>query len=302
MRTRQVIVATLALDTCFFALNLFVFTIGGSRAVLSQALYAITDVVGSLMISWGMWASQIAPDMTHPFGRGKERFFWAFTAGLVTFSLTGFLVLATGILQMVHPSTVSDLTDDFLTVAGTLAVGAVSLTVILYELRRDHTTVQALMASDNQEMKILFVQDAVSLFGALVAISGIYLVSMTGNAFYDGLAASVVGLLLIGTGFVFALDARELLVGKGVSAEEGRTMLSIVERYPYVRQVQDLRSMLLGPEELLVVLRVNFVDELTTDEVEIHIEELRRFVTAECPRIAHLMIEPTAAPGAHSKI
>ncbi len=297
MRTRLVIGATLALDTLFFAVNLVVFAVGGSRAVLSQALYAITDVLGSLMISWGMAVSQVEADTTHPFGRGKERFFWAFTAGLVTFSLTGYLVLAMGVLQMLHPVHVAALHDALVSVGGTLLVGAASLTIILWELRRDRVSVRSLLSSDNQEMKILLVQDAVSLVGAAVVLVGIFFVLMTDNDFYDGLAAAVVGILLVGTGFVFAFDARELLVGKGVSPEEGKTMLSIIERYPYVRQVRELKSMLLGPDEALVMLRVNFVDELTTDEVEMHIDQLRRFVTSECPRIRYLIIEPAAERG-----
>jgi cation diffusion facilitator family transporter len=294
IRTRSVIAATLSLDTAFFIANFLVFYFGGSRAVLSQALYTITDVIAGVMIYWGVKVSLEPPTHTHPFGRGKERFFWAFTAGLVTFSVAGFLVLVEGILEIMSPVHIIDLPEALATVAATLVASLVSLAIVLEEIREQKVTFETIMESEHQEIKMILVQDIVSMMGAGVALTGILLVYMTGNVLYDGLAASVVGALLVGTGFVFAMDAREFLVGKGVSAEDGKTILSIVERYPFVRQVQGMQSMLMGPDEVLVGLRVNFVNELTTDDVEMHIDQLRQFVTGEFPRIKHLLIEPVA--------
>lgn len=292
MRTRTIIAITLTLDMVFFGVNLAVFLYGGSKAVLSQALYAVTDVVGGFMIYWGMRPGLAEPSSTHPFGRGRESFFWAFTAGLVTFSLTGFLVLVEGVLQILNPTRISAIGDDLVAVAGTLVVALGTLLFLLYEFAQDGMTIRKVMESDHQEMKIVLVQDAVGLVGGAAALTGIYLVFLTGNSLFDGLAASVVGLMLIGTGFVFAADARDLLVGKGISAKEGKTILSIVERYPYVRHVQEIKSMIVGPDEVLVALRVNFVDELTTDEVEMHVDQLRRFVMGESPRVRYLVVEP----------
>jgi cation diffusion facilitator family transporter len=294
VQTRNVIVATLALDAALFLVNMTVFLVGGSRAVLSQALYSITDVIAGIMIYWGVRASLEPPTHTHPFGRGKERFFWAFTAGLVTFSIAGALVFVEGVLQIFQPTHIYDLTDAFVSVGATLVAAAASLSVVLWEMRKEKTTIQEIMESEHQDFKIVLMQDLIGLVGATVAMTGIYMVYRMGTVFFDGLAAAVVGAMLLGTGFVFALDARELLVGKGVSAGEGKVILSIVERYPYVRRVEGMQSMLMGPDELLVALRINFADELVTDDLEMHIDQLRRFVMGESPRIRQLLIEPVA--------
>jgi cation diffusion facilitator family transporter len=297
VRPALVITATLILDGVFFVLNLSVAISGGSRAVLSQAVYTITDLIGAVMILLGHRASAQPASPQHPFGRGKERFFWAFTAGLVTFSLAGALVLVEGGLQIVSPRPVADLVPGLLTVAGTLASSLGSLLVVIFELRRDQQTVESLLASDFQGMKTIFLQDVVSVVGAGVALAGLALVRVSGQAFYDGLSASVVGVLLLITGFTLAAESRALLVGRAMSEREGREILSLVSDYPFVRRVVGMQSMMMGPEEALVSLQVNFLDELSTDDIEIHIDQIQRFVKGAHPQVRHLIIQPVPWPG-----
>ncbi len=288
--------ATLLLDGIFFVLNLSVAISGGSRAVLSQAVYTVTDLIGAVMILLGHRASERPATPQHPFGRGKERFFWAFTAGLVTFSLAGALVLVEGGLQILAPRPITDLVPGLLTVAGTLASSLGSLLVVIFELRRDGETVESLLASDFQGMKTIFLQDVVSVAGAGVALVGLGLVRISGQAFYDGLSAAVVGFLLLLTGFTLAAESRALLVGRAMSEREGREILDLVSEYPFVRRVVGMQSMMLGPEEALVTLQVNFLDELSTDDIEIHIDQLQRFVKGSHGQVRHLIIQPVSLP------
>ncbi|MCL4323918.1 MAG: cation diffusion facilitator family transporter [Candidatus Thermoplasmatota archaeon] len=302
MRTRRVVILTTTISTLFFSLNLIAFAVSGSKAVLSQALYAVTDILGGLMIYWGMRASREPPDHVHPFGRGKERFFWAFTAGLVTFSLTGAVVMIYGILQILDPVRLVDLRVDIGVVAATMCAGGLSLYLVLGELRKFGISVQDLMSSDSQEMKIMLVQDVLGVVGALVALTGISLVYLLHDGRFDGVAAAFVGAILIGAGIEFAMEAKELLVGKAIPVTEGKEILSIVERYPFIRGVEGMQSMVLGPEDLLVILKLNFVDGLNTDDIEMHIDQLRRFVMGQCPSVRHLILEPVAERSAQRRI
>ena len=294
MRSGVVVVATLIVDAVLFAVNLAVALEGGSRAVLSQAVYAITDLVGGALILWGIVASNSPPNPRFPFGRGKERFFWAFSAGLVTFSLAGSLVAVSGLLELVHPVPLSDLPSDLAAVAATLVAAGASLSVIFHEVRREGQTVSQLLESHHQGMKTIFLQDVVSVAGAVVALTGIGLVAVTSDPRFDGIAATIVGGLLLVTGFALAAETRELLVGRAMSVDEGRAILSLVERYPFVRGVLGMQSMLLGPDDVLVTLRVNFVDGLTTDDIEMHIDHLRFSIRSGFPQVRHLIIEPVS--------
>lgn len=148
----------------------------------------------------------------------------------------------------------------------------------------------------------MLVQDVLGVVGALVALTGISLVYLLHDGRFDGVAAAFVGAILIGAGIEFAMEAKELLVGKAIPVTEGKEILSIVERYPFIRGVEGMQSMVLGPEDLLVILKLNFVDGLNTDDIEMHIDQLRRFVMGQCPSVRHLILEPVAERSAQRRI
>ena len=292
MRTQVVIWATIALNAALFGANLFVAQISQSHAVLSQAVYSLTDLVGGVLLLWGQVASVRPPTHEHPFGHGKERFFWSFSASLVTFTVSGLLVLNDSVTQVVSPHPI-DHVDAALAVVGlSVVVSVVGIWVTVRELRAARKTVQYLIESSHQGLKSIFYQDLVSIAGSVAALAGIALVFQSGNPVYDGIGASVVGILLVITGLVLAAESRELLIGKAISPDEARAILTIVERNARVRRVREFQSMMLGPDDILIALRVNLADGLTTDEVETTIDEISHAVKTTYPTVRHFIIEP----------
>jgi len=292
MRSELVIWVTIFLNAALFVANIFVADLSGSHAVLSQAVYSLTDLIGSVLLIWGSFASQRPADYDHPFGHGKERFFWSFTSTLVTFTVAGLLVLSAGIGQILDPQPVEYIGEALFVVGLTLALSAIGIWVTIRELRRSRETIQTLIESSHQGLKTIFYQDVVSIFGSIVAFGGILVVYRTGDFAVDGVAASVVGVLLIVTGLVLAAESRELLVGKSISPEDARAVLAVIERNPHVRRVRTFQSMMLGPDDVLIALRVNLQDGLNTDQVETTIDAISLAVKAAFPVVRHLVIEP----------
>lgn len=292
MRPQVIIWATLALNAALFGLNLGVAVLSGSKTVLSQAIYTLTDLVGGIVLMWGYSLSIRPPDVAHPFGRGKERFFWAFTATLITFSTAGLLTLESGIQQVVDPQPVSHLVDAMLSVGATLATSLAGIAVTVREVRIGHQTLDAFLESAHQGLKTIFFQDLVSVFGSAVAIGGIVLVYETHNALIDGVAASAVGAILVATGFVLAAETREFLVGRALGPNTTRDLIQTIEEDSRVRNVRSFQSMLLGPDDALLAAKVNFQDGLTTDQIEAAIDQISLAVRKRAPLVRHLIIEP----------
>ncbi len=292
MRPRVIVIATLILSGVLFLVNLFVAVLSGSRTVFSQAIYSITDLVGGGLIFWGYLVSQRPPDHVHPFGHGKERFFWSFTGGLVTFTVSGLIVLVGGFQGVAAPHPLDHLQAALTVVGATLALSLVGIYITLRELRTSKQTLSTFLDSPYSGLKTIFYQDLVSVFGSLVAFVGLALIYQTGFVLLDGITAMGVGVLLIATGLVLAAESRELLVGKAISANDARQILSLVERDPRVRQVRGLQSMMLGPEDILVALRVNFQDGLNTDQIESAIDGVALSLRQTYPALRHLVIEP----------
>ncbi|MGI0054437.1 MAG: cation diffusion facilitator family transporter [Thermoplasmata archaeon] len=292
MRPQVVIVATLILNAVMFVANLAIALPGGSRAVLSQAIYSLSDLVAASLLLWGFFASQRRPTPDHPFGFGKERFFWAFIASFVTFTIAGLAVLVTGLERIYAPAPVGELTAGIVVLGLSLIASVAGILVALYELRHSKQTVASLIESSHIGVKTIFYQDIVSVAASVVAFVGIALVALAGWEVADGVAASVVGALLIATGFVVTAESRDLLIGKSIPPVWAREILGFIERDPRIRGVRSMQSMLLGPDDALLALRVNFVDGLTTDNIEMEIDLLAAALRVQFPGIRHIIIEP----------
>ena len=292
MRSQVVIVATLVLNGALFAFNLDVALLSGSRAVLAQAIYSVTDLVGAALLLWGLYASRLPADYRHPFGRGKERFYWALISIVVTFTIAGLLALTTGVDQIASPTQISHIGEALLVIGATLLVSAISIAVTLREIRHARETLQSFLESRRIGLKSVFYQDVVSIVGCLVAFFALIVVYRTSNYAADGAAAVIEGVLLIITGLVLTFESHGLLIGQALDPEEARTILSVVERHPRVSKVRALQSMVLGPDDALLALRINFHDGLTTDQIEATIDEVTLSLQQSHPGLRHVIIEP----------
>ncbi len=292
MRPQVIIVATLLLNATLFAVNLVVAIASGSRAVLAQAIFTLTDLVGSGLLLWGLHLSRRPASHEYPFGRGKERFFWAFVSIVVTFTVAGVLALTEGIDQIVAPERLRHIAEALLVVGATIVVSIASIWVTLRELRISRLTLLNLLESANQGLKSIFYQDLVSIVASVVAFGGLLVVYHTGFAFVDGVSASIEGVLLVAMGFVLTRESREYLIGRALDPGDARAMLAIIERNASVAKVRSFQSMLLGPEDALLALKINFQDGMTTDQLEAAIDQVTAALRQAYPVLRHILIEP----------
>jgi cation diffusion facilitator family transporter len=292
MRPQVVVGATIALNAALFVLNLTVAEVSGSRAVLSQAIFTITDLIGAAFLLWGVYLSRRPADYDHPFGHGRERFFWAFVSIVVSFTVAGLLALVAGFDQLTDPQRISHISYALLVVAATLATSVVGIAVTLRELERSRETLEQLLASRQHGLKSIFYQDLIAIVGSVAALIGLVAVYRTGEDSLDGLTALIEGLILFLAGIVLAVESREYLVGRALDPRTTRGVLSLLERDPRVLHVRDAQSMLIGPDDALLALRINFRDGLTTDELERAIDDATAAVKQAYPLVHHVVIEP----------
>jgi cation diffusion facilitator family transporter len=292
MRPQVILLTTLLLNATLFAANIWIAFLSGSRTILAEAILTATDLTGSALLLWGLRLSRRPADLEHPFGFGKERFFWAFVSIVVTFTIAGIVALVTGIEQWAAPRPIGHLTEGLAIVGATLAASLVGISVTLRELRLGRQTLQGLLESSHEGLKSIFYQDAVAVVGAVIALGGLGAVYETHLDAIDGAVAAVEGILLVATGFVLTAESREYLVGRALSPTIARDLLGLVERDPRVARVRTIQSMQLGPDDALVALRINFQDGLTTDQLEAAIDQVSASVRTAYPIVRHLVIEP----------
>ncbi len=292
MRPQVILVTTVLLNATLFVANFWIALLSGSRTILAEAILTATDLVGSALLLWGARLSRRPADLQHPFGFGKERFFWAFVSIVITFTIAGIVALVTGIDQWASPRPIGHLFEGVLIVAATLVASAIGISVTLRELRLGRETLQGLLESSHEGLKSVFYQDAVAIVGAVIALGGLLAVYETHLDAIDGAVAAVEGVLLVSTGFVLTAESREYLIGRALAPTVARDILGLVERDARVARVRTVQSMQLGPDDALVALRINFQDGLTTDQLETAIDQLSLAVRSAYPIVRHLIIEP----------
>ncbi len=292
MRPQIVVGATLLLNGSLFVVNLLAAALSGSRAVLSQAIFTLTDLVGSAFLLYGLVLANRPADYDHPFGYGRERFFWTFVSIVISFSVAGLLAIVFGFEQLTHPDHIGYLDVALAVVAGTLLASAIGVGVTLRELRRGRETVWQLIESANPGLKSIFYQDLIAILGAAAALVGLVVVDRTGHDAVDGLAAIVEGLILFLAGIVLSAESREYLIGRALAPSTVRGLWAEIQRDPRVVQVRRAESMLIGPDDALLAVRVNFRDGLTTDQMEQAIDDLAAAVKRGYPVVRHVVIEP----------
>ncbi len=292
MRPQVVIIATVVLNALLFVANLIIARLSNSDAVLAQAIYTITDLVGSALLLWGLYLSRLPADYLYPFGRGKERFFWAFASILVTFTTAGIIAIVAGFDQTLAPKPISHIGFALAVVVVSLLVSIGGISITLRELRIGRQTLRALLESANQGLKSIFYQDLVTIAGCAVAVGGLTVVYRTGLDYVDGLTAILEGFLLVATGFVLTAESREYLIGRALDPGVAREILHLVEHDARVARVRSLQSMILGPEDALLALRINFRDGLTTDQIERTVDEVGQSLKEHYPMLRHIVIEP----------
>jgi cation diffusion facilitator family transporter len=292
MRPQVVLATTIALNATLFVANFYIAIVSGSRTILAEAILTATDLAGSALLLWGLHLSRRPADLQHPFGFGKERFFWAFVSIVITFTIAGIVALVTGIDQWANPHPVGHLFEGVVIVAATLVASVIGISVTLRELRLGRETLQGLLESSHEGLKSVFYQDAVAVVGAVLALAGLLVVYETHRAAIDGAVAAAEGVLLVATGFVLTAESRGYLVGRALEPAVARDLLGLVERDPRVGRVRSIQSMQLGPDDALVALRINFQDGLTTDQLETAIDQVSASVKTAFPIVRHLIIEP----------
>jgi cation diffusion facilitator family transporter len=274
--------------------------IGGSTAMLAEGAHSVADTTNQVFLLTSLRLSRKAPDDTHPFGYGKERFFWSLLAAVGIF-VSGAVF---SIYQGVH-----GLLSGEAEVAGYLLSYAVLLVSFVAEstswikavrqLRGEARTaergmIEHVRLSSDPTVKTVFSEDTAALVGLVLAALGLGLHQLTGQAFWDAAAAIAIGVLLAVVAYVLGRDTKEMLIGEAAPAAVRDGIRRELADHPEVDRVVDVRTMLLGPEALLVAARLDMDDALGAAEVEDSTDEIAAALQKTFPQVREVYLDVTS--------
>ncbi|MEJ1167921.1 cation diffusion facilitator family transporter [Variovorax sp. CCNWLW235] len=273
--------------------------ITGSSAMLSEGIHSAVDTFNGVLLLVGIRLSQRPATPEHPFGHGKELYFWSLIVAVLIFGLGGGVSFYEGIQHIRKPEPMRDPTWNYVVLALAFVFEGTSFLIALRQFRAQARGVpfwRALGQSKDPTTYTVLAEDSAALIGLAVAALGIYLSHRFGMPELDGAASVVIGLLLAGVAVLLIGQARGLLIGEGIRPETARAIRSLAMEQPSVSDVGHVLSMYIGPDEVLAIVDVNFKEGTATGEAADAISAIEGQVRARFPMIRRLFIEASEAP------
>ena len=296
------VVGALAVNALIAVLKFVAAGMTGSSGMMAEALHSLADTTNQIFLLLGLRFYRRPASEKHPFGYGKERFFWSFIAAVFIFGVGATYAIYEGVVKLYHPHTPERLAWAYGVLAGSFLLEGVSISIAIYqemrEARREGLTFsEYLRESKDPTAKTVLFEDSAALVGILIAAAGIYLtehrVGPEGGAYWDGLASIAIGCVLAVIAFLLARSSRGLLLGEAATEKSREAIRRAILEHPNVVEVVELLTMHLAPKKILINAHVNFRDELETDDIEKTIRQIERNIRRAEPMVDMIFLETT---------
>lgn len=274
----------------------------GSSAMMSEGIHSAVDTFNGVLLLVGLKLSKRPATPEHPFGHGKELYFWSLIVAVLIFGLGGGVSFYEGVRHIRHPEPLQDPMWNYVVLAAAAVFEGASFVVALRQFMKQKGKMpfwEALQSSKDPTTYTVLAEDSAALVGLLVAGLGIRASHTFNVPELDGVASALIGLLLAGVAVVLIRESRGLLIGEGIRPETARAIREIALAQPKVRDIGRILSMYVGPDDVLVTMDLDFDAGTVASEAGAAIDSVQQQVREQFPMIKRLFIETgTAAPQA----
>jgi len=289
------VIAALLANMAVAVAKFVAFAFTGSSSMLAEAVHSVADSGNQLLLLLGGRRARKVADEEHPFGYGRERYFWGFIVALVLFSVGSLFAIYEGIHKIEHPEKVESPALAFGILGFAIVAEALSFRTAMRAARRIRGTAstwQFIRRAKSPELPVVLLEDFAALTGLFLALGGVTAAVVTRDGVWDGYGTLSIGVLLGIVAIILVVEMKSLLIGESASRKEIEAIRAAIEVEPEVIRVIHLRAEHIGPEELLVGIKVEFLHELTVVEVSATIDRVERSIRAGVPSARVIYIEP----------
>jgi cation diffusion facilitator family transporter len=292
--SRRAVLAALLANLGISVSKFVAFAVTGSSALLAEAIHSVADSGNEALLGLGVQRAGREPTAQHPFGFGRERYFFAFVVAVVLFTLGALFAGYEGVEKLVHPRAVDDPAVGFVVLALALALESLSLRTAVRaaaEVRGDRSWWGFVRTTKAPELPVVLLEDLGGILGLLLAALGLALTVTTGDPAFDGAASVAIGLLLAALATLLAVEMKSLLIGEAASPEDEAAIESAIVSSPDVDHLIHLRTQHLGPEDLLVAAKIDLAPDADRRTASA-IDGIEARIRARVPHARVIYLEP----------
>ena len=269
----------------------------GSSAMLAEGIHSLVDTGNQGLLLYGLHRAQKPPDEKFPFGHGKEVYFWSFVVAILIFALGSGISLYEGVLHILHPEPVENPMINYVVLGLALIFEGGAWFFAFKEFSRAKgkwSYMQAVQRGKDPTIFMVLFEDSAAVLGLIVAFLGIWLGQMTGVVYLDGIATVIIGLILGGTAVWLAYETKGLLIGESANREVVQSIREMARQLTGVTHVNEVLTMHMGPEFILVNISVDFQDGVTSEVVEACVAKLDVAIKAKHSFVKRVFVEAEA--------
>jgi cation diffusion facilitator family transporter len=267
----------------------------GSSAMLTEGVHSVVDSFNQLLLIWGRRRARKSPDRLHPFGYGRELYFWSFVVAVLVFALGAGVSVYEGVIHILHPEPA---------VSPFIAYGVLILAILLEgwstlaafrEFRAAKGPLgwwEAIRRSKDPPAFIVLLENGAAMAGLAAAAVGLFLAQLTGNPAFDGAASIVIGIILGLTAWLLAVESKALLIGEAAEPELVEGLRAIAAARPGIAGIGQILTVHSAPDQITALMSVDFGDEMRAREVERIVCSVEEEVARLWPHVKRLYIRP----------
>ena len=276
------------------------FAITKSSTMLAEGIHSSADSANQLLLLLGTRRAKREPSPKHPFGYGRERYFWSFVVALILFSLGSLFAVYEGIEKIRHPHALNNASWAIGILIFGIFIESFSFRTAIVEaktIKGETSWSKFVVRSKQPEIPVVLLEDAGALFGMVIALGAITLVKTTGEPIWDGIGTLSIGILLGVIAIILAREMHSLIIGEAASETDRLKIVSVIENNKQVVELVEMRTQHLGPEEILIGVRIAFRETLQTKEIAQLINQLENDIRVELDNAGPIFIEPELSEG-----
>jgi cation diffusion facilitator family transporter len=266
----------------------------GSSAMFSEGIHSLVDTGNQGLLLFGMHRAKKPADEKHPFGYASEIYFWAFVVAILIFAVGAGVSIYEGIQKVLHPHDIKDPMINYIVLALAMVFEGAAWWIAFKEFatrKGKNSIFKAVQDSKDPTVFTVLFEDTAAILGLIVAFVGIYLSQSLNMPWLDGAASIVIGVILAGTAILLAYETMGLLIGEAADPQVVETIENLVAEIPTVTNLNEIRTLHRGPDDILLALSLDFDDEMKVGDVEEAIYSLELKIKGRFPVVRRLFIE-----------
>lgn len=266
----------------------------GSSAMFSEAIHSLVDTGNQGLLLYGLHRANRKPDAKHPFGYGREVYFWSFVVAILLFAVGSGFSLYEGVLKILDPHPVKNVIVTYIVLGGAILFEAGAWFVAAREfnkVRKGRPVFKTVIEAKDPSIITVLLEDSAAMLGLVAALVGIWLSQVTGNPVYDGAASVAIGLILASAAIFLAIETKGLLIGEAAHPEVTMALQRIIAMQPSVLRTNEILTTHVGPTDVLVTVSLDFKDSAGSVEVERTVSEIETKIKNAYPSVTKIFVE-----------